>query len=303
MEMNVLYNVPHEFALSPVISTYFYLLGIGGGCSLLSVWATLTGKVNYKPIAKIGGVFVILLFSGAPVLLIVDLGQPLRFWYFLTLFNFTSPLTWGSVLLCLYPIVAGCYVVCMFLGLKVYKILAVFLLPVAIGYVAYIGFAVALGLATSSWNTPIMPAYFISAAMVSGIALMTMVGIIRHKLLAKFWDPEKAKADFAILIKLTQFAALFLLLDLFFIFTQQVYMRFGSEWSVLAARYLLEGKMWMNFGLFSLVLGTIVPLLVIAIPKVNRSLGILFTAMLLAEIGIFVMRFSITTGSQYLPIM
>src|SRR3990172_1702959 len=190
MEMNVLYNVPHEFALSPIISTYFYLLGVGGGCSLLSIWATLTGKADYKPIAKIGAVFVILLFSGAPMLLIIDLGQPLRFWYFMTLFNFNSPLTWGSVFLVLYPIFASAYIIFLFLGWKIYKTLAVALLPEAIGYITYIGFVVSMGIATSACNTPIMPAYFISAAMVTGIALMTMVGIIRHWIIGKIgWDP------------------------------------------------------------------------------------------------------------------
>jgi hypothetical protein len=57
--MDVLYNVPHEFALSSVISTYFFLLGVGGGCSLLSIWATLTGKTDYKPLAKLGAVAVV----------------------------------------------------------------------------------------------------------------------------------------------------------------------------------------------------------------------------------------------------
>lgn len=304
MEMNVLYNVPHVFGLSPIIATYFFLLGIGGGCSLLSVWATLTGKADYKPIAKIGAVLVVLLFSLAPVLLIVDLGQPLRFWYFLTLFNFGSPLSWGGVFLCLYPIVAGSYIVFMFLGMtKIYKKLAVVLLPIAIGYVCYIGFAVALGLAVSSWNTPIMPAYFITAAVTSGIAMMSMIAIIRHKLLSRFWTKEQVISDTEIIVKVTRFGALFLLINLFFIFAQYVHMTHGSEWSTLAAHLSMTGKMGMNFGLYSLALGTLFPLAVMAIPKLNRNMGALFVIMFFVELGIMVMRYSITTGSQHLPIM
>ena len=304
MEMNVLYNVPHEVALSPIISLYFFLLGIGGGCSLLSIWATLTGKKDYKPLAKIGAVFVVALFSFAPTLLIIDLGQPLRFWYMLTLFNPTSPLSWGSVFLSSYPLFASAYIIFLFLGItKVYKTLAACLLPVAIGYVTYIGFVVSLGLSTSSWNTPIMPAYFASAAMVSAIALMTMVGILRHWIMARYWDGQQRTDDFNIIIKLTRFAALFLLLNLFFVFTQQVHMRFSNEWAKMAATLLLEGKMGMSFGLFTVALGTVLPLLVIAIPKVNKQLALLFVTMFFAEVGIFVMRYSITTGSQFLPIM
>jgi tetrathionate reductase subunit C len=304
MDMDVLYNVPHEFALSSVISTYFFLLGVGGGCSLLSIWATLTGKTDYKPLAKLGAVAVVALFSFAPTLLIIDLGQPLRFWFLMVRGNATSPLTWGSFFLSAYPLFASLYIIFLFLGkTKIYKPLAAALLPIAIGYVTYIGFIVSMAISASAWNTPLMPAFFASAAMVSAISLMTMVGITRYWIMSRFWDAGTKEAQFNIIIKLTRFASLFLLLNLFFIFTQQVYMRFSSEWAALAAQLLLEGKIGMNFGLFTLLLGTIIPLLVVALPKVNRQLPLLFVIMLFAEVGIFVMRYSITVGTQYLPIM
>jgi formate-dependent nitrite reductase membrane component NrfD len=304
MNYNVLFNVPHEFALSPIISTYFFLLGMGGGCSMLSIWATLTEKKDYKPIAKIGAVFVVILFCCAPLLLIIDLGQPLRFWYFVTLFNFTSPLTWGSIFLCLYPIFASAYIIFMFMGWnKTYHALAWCLLPVAIGYITYIGFVVSMGVATPAWNTPIMPAYFITAAMSTAIAWMTMVAIVRYWLLSWKWSDEQRELGFAIIIKLTRFLSLFLVINLFFVFTQQVHMRFSSDWSATAAQFLLEGKMGMSFGIITLLFGTFLPLLVIALPKVNKQLPILFVCMFFVVIGIYVMRFSITTGSQFLPIM
>ncbi|HEY3346429.1 MAG TPA: NrfD/PsrC family molybdoenzyme membrane anchor subunit [Nitrospirota bacterium] len=304
MNINVLFNVPHEFALSPIISTYFFLLGMGGGCSMLSIWATLTGKKDYKPIAKIGAVFVIILFCCAPLLLIIDLGQPLRFWYFVTLFNFSSPLTWGSIFLCLYPIFASAYITFMFMGwTRTYKALAWCLLPVAIGYITYIGFVVSMGVATPAWNTPIMPAYFVTAAMSTAIAWMTMVAIVRYWLLSWKWSDEQRGLDFAIIIKLTRFLSLFLVINLFFVFTQQVHMRFGSDWAATAAQFLLEGKMGMSFGIITLLFGTFLPLLVIALPKINKQLPILFVCMFFVVIGIYVMRFSITTGSQFLPIM
>jgi len=304
MEMNVLYNVPHAFALSDLISTYFFLLGVGGGCSLLSIWATLTGKTDYKPLAKLGAIAVVTLFSFAPTLLIIDLGQPLRFWFLMVRGNITSPLTWGSFFLSAYPLFASLYIIFLFLGkTKIYKPLAVVLLPIAIGYVTYIGFIVSMAISTSAWNTPIMPIYFASAAMVSAIALMTMVGIARHWIMTRKWSAEQRQSDFNIIIKLTRFASLFLLLNLFFVFTQQVYMRFSSEWAATAAELMLKGKLGLNFGVFSVLLGTIIPLLVVAIPKVNKQLVLLFITMFFAEVGIFVMRFAITVGTQHMPIM
>lgn len=304
MDMNVLFNVPHEFALSPLISTYFFLLGVGGGCSLLSVWATLTGKTAYKPLAKLGAVAVVLLFSFAPVLLIVDLGQPLRFWFLVIRGNVTSPLTWGSFFLSAYPLAATMYIIFLFLGkTKIYKTLAMVLLPIAIGYVTYIGFILSMAVSSSAWNTPVMPAYFASAAMVSAIALMSMVGMARYWILCRVWAENDRRDDFDIVIKLTRFAALFLLLNLFFVFSQQVFMRFSSEWAALAANLMIDGKLGMNFGLFSVLLGTIAPLIAVALPRLNRQLPLLFVAMLFAEVGIFVMRQAVTLGPQHLPIM
>ena len=88
MEMNLLYNVPHEFALSPIISTL--LLSPGRGRRLLAPigMGDAHGQDGLQASwRKSAAVFVVLLFSGAPVLLIMDLGQPLRFWYLMTLFN------------------------------------------------------------------------------------------------------------------------------------------------------------------------------------------------------------------------
>jgi len=304
METNVLYNVPHAFALSELISTYFFLLGVGGGCSLLSIWATLTGKTDYRPLAKLGAVAVVALFSFAPTLLIVDLGQPLRFWFLMVRGNASSPITWGSFFLTVYPMLASLYIIFLFMGkTKIYKPLAVALLPVAAGYVTYIGFIVSMAVSTSAWNTPVMPAYFASAAMVSAIALMTMVGLVRYRILSPKWGPEVRDSQFGIIIKLSRFASLFLLINLFFVFSQQVYMRFSSEWAAEAARLMLSGGLGVNFGLFTVLLGTIVPLVAVATPRVNRNPGVLFVTMFLALVGIFVMRYAVTIGVQRLPIM
>ena len=70
MEVQLLYNVFHHEAVSLLIAIYFHIVGLHAGCSIVSITATLIGKDEYKPVAKIGAIFVIILFSISPIFLI-----------------------------------------------------------------------------------------------------------------------------------------------------------------------------------------------------------------------------------------
>lgn len=307
MDMNVLYNVPHEIPLTIVIASYFYMVGLHAGCSLLSIGATLTGKKEYKPIAKIGAIGVIILFSTAPILLIIDLGQPLRFWYLMVRGNPTSPLTWGSFFLCSYPVTTTIYIISLFKGnMKYAKIFGAISLPLAIGVHAYTGFVLSMGISRVAWSTSLMPIYFLSSAMVSGIALMTIIGIIRHwaKNRQENWaDAHEKEVDYGLLINLTRLAGVFMILNLFIVFTEQVNMHFESEEAIEAAKMMLTGHLSKMYAVFDLGLGNLLPVLAMAIPGVNKNLKVWLVLMVFALIGVYIMRYTVTVGSQFLPIM
>ena len=306
MEMNVLYNVPHELPLTVAIATYFYMVGLHAGCSLLSIGATLTGKKEYKPIAKIGAIGVIILFSTAPTLLIVDLGQPLRFFYLMVRGNPTSPLTWGSFFLCAYPITTTVYITMLFKNnMKWAKIFGAISLPLAIGVHAYTGFVLSMGISRVTWSTSVMPLYFLSSAMVSGIALMCLIGIIRHwiKNRENSWQSGEEVTDKTLLINLTRLAGVFMILNLFIVFTEQVNMRFESEEALEAAKMLMTGHLSRMYAIVDLGLGNVLPVLMLAVPGVNKNLKVWAVLMLFALVGVYIMRYTITVGGQYLPIM
>jgi len=306
MEMNVLYNVPHEPPLTWMIATYFYMVGLHAGCSLLSIWATLTGKKEYKPIAKIGAIGVIILFTLAPVLLIIDLGQPLRFWFLMTRGNFSSPLTWGSFFLCSYPISTTIYIIMLFKNnMKWAKIFGAISLPLAIGVHAYTGYVLFLGISRPIWNSGLMPAYFLSSAMVSGIALMTIVGILRHwhKDRRSNWGEGEKEKDYTLLIKLTRAAGAFMIFNLFVVFTEQIGMHFESAGSLASARMMLTGQMSGMYAVFDLGLGTLLPVLALAVPGINKNLKAWVVLMALALVGVWIMRYTVTVSAQFIPIM
>ena len=161
MEVQVLYNVFHHETVSMLIAIYFHIVGLHAGCSIVSITATLIGKKEYKPVAKIGAIFVIILFSISPIFLLTDLFQPLRFWYLFLHFNVTSPLSWGTFILCAYPTFTGIYIYFLFKGnVRWSKIFGVVSLPTAIGVHGYTGFVLGFAKARVLWNTAVMPSYF-----------------------------------------------------------------------------------------------------------------------------------------------
>lgn len=118
MEGNVvvIYNVAHEPPLGLPIAIYFYLTGLSAGSFILSTLAYGFGLARFKSVGKVGVVAAVLLLVLAPLNLIADLGQPLRAWHLFPYLSFTSPITYGSFLLTLYPLNCLVYGFFMFRG-------------------------------------------------------------------------------------------------------------------------------------------------------------------------------------------
>src|SRR3989304_4283472 len=185
-EINVVYNVFHEPPLGVPIAIYFYMTGLSAGSFILSTMAYGFGMIKYKPIGKIGVVLAILLLVLAPLNLMIDLGQPLRFWHLLLYLQPTSPITWGSFLLTLYPLNCLIYGSFMFAGnARLTRLFGLIGVPLALSVHGYTGFIMALGKARALWNTALMPTYFLISAMVSGIALMVLVVMVHSRFFSK----------------------------------------------------------------------------------------------------------------------
>ena len=61
---------------------YFFLAGLSGGSYAIATMQRLTGKDN-DGAARVGFYVSFVALLGCPVLLTLDLGQPLRFWHML----------------------------------------------------------------------------------------------------------------------------------------------------------------------------------------------------------------------------
>jgi formate-dependent nitrite reductase membrane component NrfD len=83
---------------------YFFLAGLSGGSYVIATLLRLSDR-SYEPAARVGFYLAFVTILGCPVLLTLDLGQPLRFWHMLVNttpgneglnFKYWSPMSVGA---------------------------------------------------------------------------------------------------------------------------------------------------------------------------------------------------------------
>ncbi len=297
-DVNIVYNVFHEPPLGLPIATYFYMTGLSAGSFIMSTMAYGFGMKKYKPLGKVGVVLATMLLMLAPINLIIDLGQPLRFWHLFPYLQSTSPITYGSFLLTLYPINCLIYGAFMFAGNhRLTVIFGRIGIPLAISVHGYTGFILALAKARALWNTALMPLYFLISAMVSGIALMLLVVIIK----TRFFTPER-KVNLPLVSDLGRMLAWTIVFDLFLVLSDVLVLLTAHAEAREAGMLLLTGSFSPYFLGVEILAGSLVPVALLLIPYTARRIPVVLVASVLAMIGVYAMRYVMVIGGQSVPL-
>jgi len=303
MDATVLYNIP-DFANAAIplgwpIAIYFFLTGSLAGLYITSVIATLMKKEEWQPIAKIGAVGAVVLLLVAPVLLIIDLNQPFRFWHLFIFMNPTSPLSWGSFFLLGDAVVCLVYAYFVLQGnLKMARLWGLGGLPIAIAGHGYTGFFLALSKARAFWNTALNPALFMISAMVSGLAVL----IVLSNLWLRRYSPEMSQEQVVkykgVIGTLLRLFIIFIVADLFLIGSDLTVLASSDTESYAMLQLLTTGEFAIWFLGVELLLGAILPLALLSFPQTRRIPAVQYASAGLVIIGIFVMRVIIVIGGQ-----
>jgi len=298
VDVNIIYNVEHEMPLGIPIATYFYLTGLSAGSFIISTLAYGFGMLKFKPLGKIGVVMATCLLIIAPMILLIDLEQPFRFWHLIMYLRITSPITWGTFLLSLYPMNCMVYGYFMFKGdLKRTKIFGLIGIPLALLVHGYTGFILALGKARVLWNTAIMPPIFLVSAMVSGLAMMILVVIIKDFIIQRGKEPNRD-----LIYALGKFLVASIVLDLILIGIDLSVLLTSTTEAYRAALMLLSGQFSFLFVGVELLLGAIVPLFLFLSPFTKRWVPAYALASVLVMVGIFAMRCIMVIGGLSIPL-
>ncbi len=298
MDVSVLYNIFPQETFGTLIAIYFYLTGLSAGSFVLSTLAYVFGVDKYKPIGKIGVILAALFLILAPVALLIHVGQPLKAWHLFVHLNVTSPITWGSFLLTLYPINCVIYGWFMFKGNhKMTRLFGTIGIPLAVFVHGYTGFILALGKARALWNTALMPFLFLVSAMVSGIALMIIISLIKDR----FFSREK-KVNHELIFGLGNLLAAMILIDLFLVLSDVLVLLVSHTEAQEAAHLLLRGKFSVLFIWVENIMGKVFPVLLLLLPRL-RNLTTVTIASIMVIVGIFIMRYVVVLGGEFLPLV
>lgn len=303
MDFQVVYNTPHEIPLGVAIAIYFYLTGLSAGSFVISVIAVLGGKKEFKPLGRIGAVAAPIALMVAPLFLIIDLEQPMRFWHLFVFMNPQSPITYGSFLLTFYPINGIIYAWFLFRGDQALaKLFGIIGIPLAICTHGYTGFILALGKGRALWSTALMPTLFIVSAMVSGMGLMIVLATLRWRFFSKGRDPEAMAQDRQLILGLAKILGGCVIFDLFLIGNDILVLLTSKTEELAVAHLILVGKFAPLFLGVEVFLGGIIPGLLVFLPMTSKRVRYCFLASCLTLVGILAMRIVVVIAGQSIPL-
>ena len=169
-----------------------FLAGLGAGALFLAVAADLFGGRRYEKITRTGAVIAPWPVLLGVVLLVIDLGRPLRFWELLfrrgpgfLMVNLSSVMSIGVWLLSVFVMLSLVYVALVFFGWaftwgkKVRQGVGIIGLVISLLVAVYTGVLLA-ATANPLWNTVLLPAVFSVSALATGIAAVILVLSFTH---------------------------------------------------------------------------------------------------------------------------
>jgi Ni/Fe-hydrogenase subunit HybB-like protein len=160
----------------------------------------------------------------------------------------------------------------------------------------YVGFIFGSVKANPWWSSVLIPIVFLFSAIVSGIALV----LILYYVTTMF---RRKVPDMACLDKLASFLLYALIVDLSLETLDFIHRLYESEESIGILRELIFSKLFISLTIVQLLLGTIGPILMLAIGRFSRmpmefKRTVYFVAALLVQVGIFSTRWNVVIGGQ-----
>ena len=297
MDSVVTYNVFHHVAWGTPIAIYFWLVGASAGSFVISSFGWVFGIKRYKPLALTASVLAIVLLLIVPVVLIWDLGKPVRFIYLLLpgYWHSTGPMAWGSLLIFSYPISMFAYVYFVIkenlLGAKILGIIAIVL---ALSTHWYTGVVMELNPGRYMNHTAIAPLLFLTGAFISGIGLLILLLWIQNMIV-----DIKKRVDWSLIEEMAQYMMYGIVFDCFLLFLDFMQTLYGSHSEVLGHEDVLMRVFRVPYLWLEVIIGLLIPFVILASPLKKLKSGIIVASFLVA-IGVFGMRVWWVMGGQYM---
>jgi predicted membrane protein len=179
---------------------------------------------------------------------------------------------------------------------KAVHVITIIGIPSAFLLHGYVGFIFGSIKANPWWSSVLMPIVFLFSAIVSGIALVLLLYYTASML-------RRKAPEMDCLNKLASFLFYALIIDFSLELLDFIHRLYESEESIEILAQLIFSKLNISLTIVQLLLGTIVPLVVLAIARFSRLPDELkrlayFVAAALVQVGIFSTRWNVVVGGQ-----
>ncbi|MCL5046076.1 MAG: polysulfide reductase NrfD [Actinobacteria bacterium] len=309
--VNEIYTVVNENSWNVFIPLYIFFKGLSVGVFIISALYTVFGMKALRPLAFPSAVASVIFLTLVPVLLVLDLGQPGRFWHLLVpwYFNPTSAISWGAWLLLAYPVALLRYTYKLYQAKAILstpsspepfeaaataepglggvdaglKRVGLITLPLAVAADVYTGFLLGVVKANVLWNSALLPGYFLASAIVSGAAVATLISV---------FGPGKGaeKPGDGILTTLRTMMAGVLFIELFFVLSQWLVLSMAGQQGSLALKLLFGDPLYI---LGEIIAGMLLPLAILLIPRFQNNRTWIAASAILVLLGGFLMRYTL----------
>ena len=283
----------------PLIAWYLFLAGVGAGAYLVAIAASYLGE-QYKPLVKPG------VFLGAPLvligslLLLLDLGNPLRFWM-----GFFRPqssmISVGIIIITVFILLGLLHIAALLfpqrvkLGAKALAWLGGINALFALGTAIYTGLLLGVVKAVPFWNTPMLPMLFLVSALSTGAGAVLLVLGLRR------WIAPAAKEDAAQVMEsehlLSRVDIPLIVVELLVLFFLLFIMAGGQSVAAESARYLIAGGFAIAFWVGLVIVGLLVPIVLeVWALRSGKGLSVGALAGLCLLIGGIVLRYAVLSA-------
>ncbi len=292
------YGVTRTVPWGILISTYVFFVVSSTGLCLISSMGHVFGIENFEVIGKRSIILAILTLLCGFGVIALELGHPFRMMLYNVISpNFQSAIWWMGTLYGVYLI----FIVFEFYFLMKHNHKGAFYAGLGgflAGISAHSNLGAVFGLleARPFWHGPYLPIYFILSALISGSALIIIIFFVAYRSPSNM--PEKVVKVLRSITKIFGFLiGVLIFFDIWKIITS-IYGAPPEKFE--AVQTLLSGQLRVNFWLFEIVLGMLIPFFIIIFTKGRNIKASLFAA-ISAVLGIFYMRYDLVIAGQLVP--
>ena len=279
------------------ITMFMFLVGLSAGGLIISSAPRVFGVEGFGGISKIAVWTSICCTVLAIGFVVVDLGQPLRLWELFAYSNLGSPLMWDIIVLGTYLILSIVYLWAMLrfeggkgsaTSLRVVSAIALVCAVLVHSVTAWI-FGLQQG--REMWHTALLGPWFVSSALVCGVALVLVVVIALRR-------AGYLQLDQKHVVKMLKLLGVFVLVDLYFfgcdLLTEAFPAASGADIVAMLTTGALAPFFWIE------VLGCAATAVIAFTPKL-RTNPLIVLAAVLAIVGIFCKRVQLLVGGFQIP--